>query len=51
MENFLNTTKLNASKVYKQQQDKKVESVNAKKIMLDKQKELKNRYTNLDKKK
>jgi len=51
MENFMNNTKLNASKIYKEQQQKKIETVNSKKVLIEKQKELKARYTVVDKKK
>ena len=47
----MNSTKLNASKIFKEQQQKKIETMNAKKIMLQKQKELKSKYTVVDKKK
>lgn len=51
MQQFMNSTKMNASKIFKEQQQKKMENVNAKKIMLQKQKELKSKYTIVDKKK
>lgn len=49
MQNFMNNTKMNASKIYRQQQQKKEESVNVKKVMLEKQKELKSKYTIVEK--
>ena len=51
MQQFMKSTKMNASKIFKEQQQKKMENVNAKKIMLQKQKELKSKYTIVDKKK
>lgn len=50
-QNFVNTTKLNASKIYKEQQSKKIDDSNAKKIMVQKQKELKAKYTVMERKK
>jgi hypothetical protein len=51
IQNFLNTTKSNASKIHKEQQGKKIEDTNTKKIMAQKQKELKAKYTVVEKKK
>jgi hypothetical protein len=51
MESFMNSTKLNASKISKEQQKKKTDTINIKKVMIDKQKEVKAKYTVLDKKK
>lgn len=34
----MNSTKLNASKIYKEQQEKKIENANIKKVMSQKQK-------------
>lgn len=47
----MNSTRLNASKIYKEQQNKKEEDSNAKKIIAQKQREVKAKYTVLDKKK
>lgn len=46
----MNSTKLNASKIAKEQQQKKIDNMNVKKVMLEKQKELKAKYTVVDKK-
>lgn len=45
MEQFISNTKLNATKIYKQQQSKKIEDSNVKKNMFEKQKEVKAKYT------
>ena len=50
IENFMNSTRLNASKITKEQQQKKLENTNVKKVMLEKQKELKAKYTVVEKK-
>lgn len=50
-QSFMNTTKLNASKIYKEQQSKKIDDSNAKKLMAQKQKELKAKYTVVERKK
>jgi hypothetical protein len=50
-ENFMNSTRLNASKIYKEKQSKQIEDSNAKKIMAQKQREVKAKYTVLEKKK
>ena len=50
IENFMNSTRLNASKIAKEQQQKKLENTNVKKVMLEKQKELKAKYTVVEKK-
>ena len=46
----MNSTRLNASKITKEQQQKKLENTNVKKVMLEKQKELKAKYTVVEKK-
>ena len=46
----MNSTRLNASKIAKEQQQKKLENTNVKKVMLEKQKELKAKYTVVEKK-
>ena len=51
IQNFMNSTRLNASKISKEQQEKKLESQNVKKVMNQKQKEVKAKYTMIDKKK
>jgi hypothetical protein len=51
MESFMNSTKLNASKISKEQQKKKTDTINIKKVMIDKKKEVKAKYTVVDKKK
>ena len=50
IENFMNSTRLNASKIAKEQQQKKLDNTNVKKVMLEKQKELKAKYTVVEKK-
>lgn len=50
-QNFVNTTKLNATKIYKEQQSKKIDDSNAKKLMVQKQRELKAKYTVMERKK
>lgn len=47
----MNSTKLNASKIAKEQQKKINQTINVKKVMIDKQKEVKARYTVVDKQK
>ena len=51
IQSFMNNTKLNASKIHKEQQDKKLQSFNMKKVMVQKQKEVKAKYTVIEKKK
>ena len=51
IQSFMNNTKLNASKIHKEQQDKKLLSFNMKKVMVQKQKEVKAKYTVIEKKK
>jgi hypothetical protein len=51
MENFMNSTRLNASKIQKQQQQVKEQSMNAKKGILERQKELKAKYTKVESRK
>ena len=41
----MNNTRINASKVYREQLEKKNEQINSKKVMLDKQKDIKTKYT------
>lgn len=45
IESFMNSTKMNASKLYKEQCDKNMQQMNNKKEVLGKQKELKAKYT------
>ncbi len=47
----MNSTKLNASKIVKEQVGKKMEDLNAKMVMLQKQKEVKAKYTVVERKK
>ena len=51
MENFMNSTRLNASKLQKEQQQQAVDKMQAKKVMLEKQRQLKAKYTVVEKKK
>lgn len=41
IESFMNSTRMNASRLYKERVEKKQEMVNEKKIQLEKQKQLK----------
>ncbi len=51
IQSFMNSTKLNASKIVKEQVGKKMEDLNAKMVMLQKQKEVKAKYTVVERKK
>lgn len=50
-QNFLNNTRLNATKIHKEQQHKKTEDSNAKKVIAQKQREVKAKYTVVEKRK
>lgn len=45
----MNNTKMNASKIYKEHQQRKTETINVKKVMIEKQKEVKAKYTVVEK--
>ena len=51
IQHFMNTTKSNASRIYKEQQEKKNQHMNVKKVMSEKQKQVKAKYTVIEKKK
>ena len=51
IDNFLNTTKSNASRIQREKQEKKVEDINSKSLYAQRQKEVKAKYTTLMEKK